>query len=186
MSRTNRLLVAAVATTALVGLAAPAQADLEIVRDARGDRVRVHGMSVASSTDILRTVARHAGGRLSVTIHLVDLTAGNGLGEAALVTDEGRYRLSTNRFRTRTRSYLYEEEDYHRVACDGLRGQFDNARDTITMSVPRSCVDGPRWIRFGASVFSSTGGDTFIDDARRRGGGFERGIRVGQRKLRHN
>jgi len=40
----------------------------------------------------------------------------------------------------------------HLRSCDGLLGDADAGSDRVTISVPRSCVGEPRWVRVGAVV----------------------------------
>jgi hypothetical protein len=41
--------------------------------------------------------------------------------------------------------------------CDGLSHRIDYEANTIKMSVPRSCLGGPRWVRFTSAHFAYDG-----------------------------
>ncbi len=45
------------------------------------------------------------------------------------------------------------------MECRGLQHHIDYAEDTVRVSVPRSCLSRPKWVRVGA------GTDSFIDEA---------------------
>ncbi|GGF32234.1 hypothetical protein GCM10011519_02030 [Marmoricola endophyticus] len=57
------------------------------------------------------------------------------------------------------------------VRCKGLRTHIDYARDSVTASIPRSCLGNPRWVRVGgaAATFAvDVDAETFsgyLDDA---------------------
>ena len=40
------------------------------------------------------------------------------------------------------------------VECNGLRHRIDYAANTVRISVPRRCLDRPRWVRVGAKTIS--------------------------------
>jgi hypothetical protein len=39
------------------------------------------------------------------------------------------------------------------VTCNGLRVRVRAAKDFVRMSIPRTCLDRPRWVRVGALTF---------------------------------
>jgi hypothetical protein len=59
------------------------------------------------------------------------------------------------------------------------------AKDTVTFTVPRGCLGGPRWVRTGA-LTSTDGADSILyDDARRVGSPDNGDIELGPR-VHHN
>jgi hypothetical protein len=40
------------------------------------------------------------------------------------------------------------------VRCPGLRTKRDVGRDTLLLSVPRSCLGNPRWVRAGVVLYT--------------------------------
>ncbi len=43
------------------------------------------------------------------------------------------------------------------LPCDHLTVDRSPARDLLTVVVPRGCLDSPRWVRAGASVYRQIG-----------------------------
>jgi hypothetical protein len=61
-------------------------------------------------------------------------------------------------------------EDSSALACDGTTARNNYSRDTVTLTIPASCLGGPRWVRVGAGYTWSPGGTpVYADDARRTG-----------------
>lgn len=56
-----------------------------------------------------------------------------------------------------------------RVRCS-VAHHTDYAANVVTISVPRSCLSNPRWVRMGYGAITSPDGDTtYVDDALRDG-----------------
>lgn len=69
--------------------------------------------------------------------------------------------------------------------CGGLRGRALPRQDRVVVTVPRACIERPRWIRFGSSFGHDTDSVIYIDDARIDAGYFTNRARLGPR-LRHS
>ncbi|MCH1869056.1 hypothetical protein [Nocardioides sp. CFH 31398] len=180
--------LAAVAAAATLVLAAPsAHADVDRFSDPRGDAERLPRMSAESSADVTSTVGRHADGRMTVTSEVTDLTASNTLLRVQLATSEGPYFVQAGGRGERSSVLLYDEQ-FELVDCPGLRGGLRPARDVLSVSVPRPCLERPAWIRFGAATatFTAEGSSYWADDARRRGLRADGTFTVGRTRLRHN
>jgi hypothetical protein len=55
--------------------------------------------------------------------------------------------------------------DDREVDCDGLRMRFEVRNDVVRGTIPRRCLDNPRWVRTGAVLMVSTDpGDPDSDD----------------------
>jgi hypothetical protein len=68
---------------------------------------------------------------------------------------------------SRTMLFARDEEDPRR--CRGLRRDFDTDRGVFTVSIPRVCLDRPRWVQTAATLaYSWPGGgdsDFYVDMA---------------------
>ncbi len=56
-----------------------------------------------------------------------------------------------------------------RATCPGLRSRIDYGADTVRVSVPRNCLDDPRWVRVGGGGGAMVGKRLYADDANRDG-----------------
>jgi hypothetical protein len=57
------------------------------------------------------------------------------------------------------------------LVCDGLSAKVRPAKNTLRVSVPRMCLDRPRWVRMGVGfVVFTSGSNVFYDDGLRRKG----------------
>jgi hypothetical protein len=56
------------------------------------------------------------------------------------------------------------------VTCSGMRHSFDYARNVATVSIPRSCLGKPSWVRIGTQhSWFDKAGVMSVDDAGRAG-----------------
>jgi hypothetical protein len=175
------LLVAAGLTVASV---APASAESLTIRDKRGDVLLVPADAMSlddarpapgmAHTDILRTVIRHGDKRVAVRIKLAELrkTRGFRLQGIRVVTNESvRRNIAVGAWPGMARG----EADMSRpngrtVNCDGLNHRIDYSRNVVTVSVPRSCLSNPRWVRVGiGTAWIKDSGDAYVDEALRAG-----------------
>jgi hypothetical protein len=129
-----------------------------------------------TDTDITRFTAKHTARRVVLTMTLRDITAASGVAYYEIRTGTRRYwaqqRLGTNR--EQGPAFYFESP----VSCSGVRRSVDRTTERAMVSIPRSCLGRPRWVRVGASADHATDTrtkDTYrFDDALRDGGrGFE-------------
>ncbi|GGO90837.1 hypothetical protein GCM10011584_23550 [Nocardioides phosphati] len=163
-SLSRRLLAVAGAAALSVGLATPAQAEQWAHNDARGDVTVSSGCDDSGSNctdavdatqaqpDVLRVVATHTTDRVKVTARYAEL--GPGLTKAhvlRVVTNEGLHRhfaVVTDSGHVVVKE-MDRDSDGSKVSCTGLRQSIDYTANTVAMSIPRSCLSSPRWVRVG-------------------------------------
>ncbi|MFC7361334.1 hypothetical protein [Nocardioides astragali] len=106
-----------------------------------------------ASTDIVRTVAAYGATRLSVTVHFRDLlNTSFHQTHVKVVTPRGSYLLGAGRRPGSRVEAALMRGGYREVECRGLRAKFDGGTDTMSFSVPASCLDDARWVRLGVGA----------------------------------
>lgn len=117
------------------------------------------------ATDVTRTTVTHAK-RVTVTTHFRDLVDGteHSVGMRVL-TPRGRFDLSVGRsadgrgFADLAPAIVVTESgDVRPRECRSVRGRYDLAAETVTVSFPAACINAPRWVQVstGASRFQLT------------------------------
>ena len=154
-------LLAAGLTAATVGLSAPAKADAAAIKDAPND-VRVTTFPSDGSAlvvvidpddagdDITRAVVKHSRNRVKVTVHVRDLRARSmPTLQVRFKTNNGSYRVWLSKEPlVGTQLLILTPERLDAVrSCHGPRQSYKPALDIVAFSVPRRCLDNPRWIR---------------------------------------
>jgi hypothetical protein len=187
--RRSAALCAAVALTALALGAGPASAATWGHNDARKDVVKESvkdgggsGLTAAprnKNTDITRIVVRHTQKRVIVRTVFRDLTRDTGYNFFYLRTSTGDFetyhvlgRGVPNRVsRLAPGESVYINGAGGEVACPGAEGLANRRKDFALMSIPRSCLGGPSWIRVGGGTltYDVVSGRLFIDGARVKG-----------------
>lgn len=108
-----------------------------------------------TATDITRTTIQH-GRRVTVTTHFRDLAeSGEHSVEMRIFTPRGRSDLSVARSAADGTGYavlapaivVTEDGDVRPRPCRSVRGRYDVAADTVTVSFPAVCIGKPRWIQ---------------------------------------
>ncbi|WP_244929994.1 hypothetical protein [Nocardioides sp. W7] len=177
--------------TALTLLATPvvaagsAQAGSWSHRDAKGDVVRGSAAGDGAvedpsdqATDITRLKVNHGPGKVTVTLVVRDLKGGDHAVVGRLVTPEGDYSVTYLRSADLKMFTLTDDAagaDTPDVPCRGKRISFDASGDRIRITVPRTCLGSPKWVRVGAGLvrgdlMSMADADTVtMDEALRRG-----------------
>jgi hypothetical protein len=62
-------------------------------------------------------------------------------------------------------SSMFSKPNGTDVRCSGLSHAVDYAANTVTVSVPRSCLSGPRWVQLLVGAISmSPQGDAYVDN----------------------
>jgi hypothetical protein len=107
-----------------------------------------------ASTDITRTTIQHAK-RITVTTHFRDLveTAEHSV-EMRVLVPQGRFDLSVGRSpdgsgyaELAPRMVALDNGEWVPRFCRSVRGRYDVAAETVTVSFPAVCIDKPRWIQ---------------------------------------
>ena len=169
------LVRAALTTSAVVAALVPAgaaSAQNLAVPDATGDVWRstfsdagtepvatVAGSPV--NADLVRTTIRHNARRLAFTFGYADLRRAENrfLAAAQVKTNEGVRREigveTVSRERWGGTSYFGSPK--RELRCRGLRFDIDYSADTVSVSVPRSCLSGPRWVQARVQVMAFEG-----------------------------
>lgn len=113
-----------------------------------------------AATDITRTTIQH-GKRITITTHFRDLveTAEHSV-EMQVHVPRARFDLAVARSADGTgfaelapRMVTSENGDWQPRPCRSVRGRYDVAAETVTVSFPAVCVGKPRWVQI-ASVAS--------------------------------
>jgi hypothetical protein len=113
-----------------------------------------------AATDITRTTIQH-GRRVTVTTHFRDLVeSAEHSVEMRIYTPRGRFDLSVARSADGTGYAILapavvvtDDGDVRPRPCRSVRGRYDVAAETVTVSFPAVCVNEPRWVQV-ASVAS--------------------------------
>ncbi|MCH1867046.1 hypothetical protein [Nocardioides sp. CFH 31398] len=174
MRRTTAgVLTALLAGPALALGAVPAHAESVTVDDPTGDVSdnRWEASSEHDTVDVVHTTLDHQAARIVFRIDVVALAGPRGDPLSA----EGRLRLpdGTDRWLTLAldgrggKTMELEDDADEPVACEGMKGAFRRDTDRVVMSLPRSCVGDPEWVRFTAGMRLSWGLVSARDDARR-------------------
>jgi len=125
--------------------------------------------------DVLRSVVRHRARSVLVELELASLRrSGLAVGESLrIVTDRHVERDITVQLvpgTGRTTVYVEGRNGQDRP-CPGITAKLDFAHATTSVSVPRSCLGRPDWVRVGVGAFKQTSESTyFFDDAGVRAG----------------
>lgn len=185
-------LVIAVLAGMTLALPAPAGAESMRHRDARHDVVRaaLDGPSDAAAepaprnvnADILRVQVNHRRDRLTSTLTLRKLPTKNWVAAWEIRTDAPQlFQLDLFRYgNLKDFTLLRNGRD---VTCPGLDKLIDAGNRTVWVSVPRSCLDNPRFVRVGVGVGAESGKSDFADDGLRDHGVNDEGALLGP-KLR--
>ena len=184
MTRIFRALVVLLVSLAGAFTLTPASyADRMVHRDARHDVMRLTQNDDlvpaphVRDPDVLRVKVAHRQHRLSIVLHFAALRHHRSrLHIATIRTDHGRfYELDAQTSasgRDRVQLTGFGNEDGP-IACPRIRYRVGFRRDVVRASVPRRCLETPRWMKVGTGVIRvdrSRGDETlFADDALRRG-----------------
>ena len=172
----SALVVAAAMTVPLVPTAA--HADKYVASDALHDVAKLDGTTATlqpdrTEGDIVRSSVRHRAKRVILTMRFSELSA-VGLGDLHLfairsdklnrliVVDTGPDHWGGKVF--------VEKPNGKKVKGCSVRRTIDYAGNTATVSVPRSCLGKPRWVKVAMQHGTFvTQDDLYVDDARATG-----------------
>lgn len=144
------------------------------VRDS-SDHETVTAAPGRTDGDVLRSVVRHRPRSVLVELQLASLRrSGLAVGESLrIVTDQHVRRDITVQLvpgTGRTTVYVEGRNGQDRP-CPGIQARLDFPHATTSVSVPRSCLGRPDWVRVGVGAFKQTSQSTYyFDDAGVRAG----------------
>lgn len=181
----RRRLAALAGTVATAGAlllagASSAQADTTSYTDAAGDVTSftyVDGSDpvVAEAPtrrrgDVRRVRLAHHESRVVVRYSMRDaLSSEYGL-FYGIRTPQADYSLVRFRFAEGKSVALTKGSSTKPIRCSGISWDIDHEAATVGMSIPRSCLGSPRWVRVGAGVATFAGDErSYWDDALRTG-----------------
>ena len=174
MSSSRHFSVFGVALSGATALAMVPTAALghEMVRGDAAKDVTLLTISDASSTatvdpdvadgDITRLRAAHAKYRVKARLKFRALTK-NGNESAhsfRIQTDSDYFQVVTFAYPGSWKGQTEIFSGMKDVRCRGLRHEVDYVDDTVSVSVPRSCLGRPRWVRIGAVTSQSVNDGT--------------------------
>lgn len=170
-------LVLSVLAGMTLALPAPAGAESMRHRDARHDVVRValDGPSDAAAepaprnvnTDILRVQVNHRRDRVTSTLTLRKLPTKRWVAAWEIRTDTPQlFQLDLFRYRG-LRDFTLRRNNGQEVTCPGLDKRIDPENRTIRVSVPRTCLGDPHFVRVGAGIGIDSRKFNFADDSLR-------------------
>lgn len=123
------------------------------------------------NSDILRTVVRHRTHSVQVRTVFADLRNNDqGVIDGTKIrTNEGLHRevwLTKEGGTTGSQAALLTPRG-RKVSCPGLSKSIDWAGDTVTVTVPRSCLSAPRWVQVVNAAGNYATGDmhSYLDVA---------------------
>jgi hypothetical protein len=162
------LLLSVLLSGGTVALAAPAHADRWTYDDAAGDVTHtvVTETSVSIVTapdqvngDIVQVAVDHRRTKVIVAIRTRSALVGQFAASVDLRTRGHMFLLTSMRMPGFGGTELMDFKshgDDPTVRCSGLKRKLSADRTTIRLSVPRSCLDDPRWVRVGVSLSTSS------------------------------
>lgn len=178
-----RLATVLLPVAALV-LPAAAHAEKVVTEDTVGDVVNLDGSSATlqgspapdyAGVDVVRTAVAHGANRLRVVVRFRALERDPfHFTVIRLVTPQGKYDVIVERLGGSPISNLEGGRDA--ADCRGLKAKVDLGADTLTTTLPTSCIGSPRWVQVGVgavAVSADQGSPELVagyaDDAHRAG-----------------
>lgn len=151
------VLAAGATTLVAVGAASlPAHAEDQRVRDTTRD-VRLIAADGSSprpgnrAQDITRMTASYGGGELVLTLQVRELADDDQVVGWTVLTPTTRFLVVYERHAGSENLQLGTAADGP-LPCAGLAGRASDSKDRLRVTVPRACLDRPRWIRFGGAA----------------------------------
>ena len=184
-SRSGLRVLAAVLPLALL-VPAAAHAEKVVLDDAVGDVVSVTddqdlGESVPApdyaGVDVLRTTVAFGANRLRVGVRFRALRARPLPDHGGPSEDAGQAPSTSPCERLGGKPIATIGRGPEDVDCRGLAAKVDLGADTVTMSLPASCVDDPRWVQVGVGAVAIAAVDGQPDEGAAYG---DDAIRVGE------
>lgn len=179
----TRILAVLVPVALLTPVAA--HAEKVVTEDAVGDVVTLLDESVDldeaipapdhEGADVVRTAVAHGAKRLRVSVAFRALERDPFQFIVIRVrTPRGKYEVLVERLGGKPITTI--DRGRETVDCDGSGAKVDLRADTVTASLPTSCLDAPRWVQIGVGAVSVSGQQgnpelaaVYADDAHRDG-----------------
>jgi hypothetical protein len=162
----------ALATTAVIAAAVPAHAAKLVLTDPAGD---VWGGTEAPAQigtrvngDLVKTTVTHTARKVLVKAKYTDLAKNQDMLHFAYLvrTNENVKRIAAVTAWPGKRKGISEfSRPRGKAACNGMTHAIDYVADTVTISVPRTCLSNPRWVQIQAAGGTVNGDLYTIDDA---------------------
>ncbi|MDP3891553.1 hypothetical protein [Nocardioides sp.] len=187
----SSLLRGAAVTLAATALLVPtaAHAGKSVHRDAVGDVASFTDGDESFTTvpgqkvgDVVRSTGKHKGKRVSFSVKMRALPKTkhpHGV-VTRIVTNKKTYFADMSRV-PGLGNDVFLTRNGKLIDCVGLRQKRSAKRNTLTVSVPRSCLGKPRWVRLGGAVYWSPGNKTLVDESHRTSLQQDKDIAVGPR-----
>jgi len=154
--------------------AAPASADTITHTDAAHDVQRFDGdtqttVPAVTEGDVRRVTVAHTSGRLVVKLKYAELSRTRWFGVTLVRTSSGKLfevDLVASKNLGWQGKLTVAAGNGSEIACSGADRKVDYAVNTVRISVPRSCLGDPRWVKVGvAHVRFVSQSRIFGDDA---------------------
>lgn len=178
-------LLAAVLVPAVLLTPVAAHAEKVVTEDAVGDVVTVVGESGEledavpapdyAGVDVVRTAVAHGANRLQVTVRFEAMERDPFQFTVIRVsTPQGNYEIVVERLGGKPITSI--DRGRKAVDCAGLKAKVDLGADTLTTSLPTSCLAAPRWVQVGVGAIALAADQgspelvaVYADDAHRDG-----------------
>lgn len=176
-------LTAAVIPLAVVA-AGPASADSQSHADDRQDVVgQTEGGDPTvvpgdRARDIVWSKATYGNQKLNLLIEVRELASSNYSFTWDVKDPSGRWWVTYQRTDTATYVYL-QVAGGDESPCSGLTHARSDSTDRVRVTVPRSCLGAPKWVRYGVASFGSAGDEYRYDDGRLNGSVLPGGAKLG-------
>ncbi len=106
-----------------------------------------------AGVDVVRTAVAHGTKRLRVSVRLRALRRDHLQFTVIRVdTREARYEIVVERLGGRPITSMSRGKKH--VECRGLKANVDLGADTVSASLPTSCLSAPRWVKVGVGAVS--------------------------------
>lgn len=177
--------LAAVLVPAVLLTPVAAHAEKVVTEDAVGDVVTLVGESGEledavpapdyAGVDVVRTAVAHGANRLQVTVRFEAMERDPFQFTVIRVsTPRGNYEIVVERLGGKPITSI--DRGRKAVDCDGLKAKVDLGADTLTTSLPTSCLAAPRWVQVGVGAVALAADQgspelvaVYADDAHRDG-----------------
>jgi hypothetical protein len=183
-----RHVLRAVATAGLVtAMAVPAAAFAETFKhaDPAKDVQKITDSSVKNvpdnkNADVVHLTVAHTEKHVQTTVRLRDLGR-SWLYVSVLQTADKKFQLTGQRASGNT-TWTLANGKGKPLTCDDLVGDQDRTANTVTVTVPDSCLGTPHWVRVGAGfVVMDKNGAFLADDAQRTRHANERNLTLSRK-----
>ncbi len=158
--------LAALALVSTLVSVSPAYAEREVIRDASGDVLKTTFAGPGETTQVLdptitagdvrRTVVRHGAHRLNYRFKVRDLRRPDYVQILSQIKTSAADEFLLDVFRSPEGAWadliIISDPNREDLRCRGIRTRQSVRRDLIRVSIPRRCLQRPRWVRVSATV----------------------------------